>query len=214
MGVVVGIGVVALAAMGCSPVSPPIRTANNGAAGRLDAGELELGGDVQIPYLSGGPRVAYAPTRAIAIEAGTDFGLAWDTASFGSRFTFNGRASDRGHLGNGFALDTAVGIGLGGVASLHRDLTVGGGYLDVGGSYHGDWLSGYMRLSTQVTRATSSPITFWWGALFGAELWRGPFSLYVAAGPAGFATSQTSGALGVFEAGLSFHLRVGGAAGP
>lgn len=59
----------------CVSIAPPVRTGHYGAPGRVEAGMVEVAGDVAYgPDLAGGPLVGYGITDKLAIEGGAELG--------------------------------------------------------------------------------------------------------------------------------------------
>lgn len=198
--------------VGCGvDFAPPVHTGSLGAPGRLREGDLEAGGSVSL-FQVGGPNVAYAASDVVAIEGGGEFLRdGWSGGYAGTRLTWNGRRRDgRRGLGNGPALDGAIGFGLGVADSTSGSSRVyGGPYGDLGASYHEEWIAPYVHFSVQGSFGPTFPTTFWHGEQVGLEAYYGPLSVYAATGLIGF-TNDTGQVVvwNPIEAGLQLHFNI------
>lgn len=107
--------------LACNPTfAPPVRATHYGAPGRLQAGQLEIGGTaggINTPT-AGGPHVGYAIRDWVAIEGGSNLSLIsdqqnWAMGYVGPRFTYTPHRGQPNRLILDFEL--GVGAGVGGV---------------------------------------------------------------------------------------------------
>ena len=103
--------------LACNPTfAPPVRAIHYGAPGRLQSGQLEVGGSAggfSVPTV-GGPQIGYAIRDWVAIEAGGNLALVseqqnWTMGYLGPRFTYT---PHRGRA-NRLILDLELGAGAG-----------------------------------------------------------------------------------------------------
>ena len=206
--------VVALAT-GCTTFAPPLRSTHYGAPGRVDQGDIELGGATGAPGfapLYGGPRLGYGLRDWVSIEAGGDFARdGWALGYGGARLTLN---PDRERKIHGAAdLELGLGLGVGGETEAGdgrswSERLAFGGYLGAGGGVHIAWFSLFGRGRVQSTAADGIPWTFWWSAVGGLQFALGRYvDLYGAVGAAGFHAYEWGSGL-IYDFGLMIHFDV------
>ena len=177
---------------GCvAAYSPPIRSGQDGAPGRLHAHEIEATGTVNYG-LMGGPNIGYAATDNVAVEAGAETNVnGWAIGYGGARITYQGRTKDRdGDLGQGFVSDMGVGAGAGKGGSTGFVTPAGGGYLMGGAGYFVSHVAFYARSRFNQSFAQGLPPTFWWSLTGGLEVWAGPFSIFAETGGWGYQNEE------------------------
>lgn len=214
--------VLVVAASACAPTfAPPLRSGTMGAPGRVQAGDVDLGGAAVGTVASapryGGPALAIGITDGVAIEAGGDFAASGWAMGFGGA-----RLTGRVPLRKQFRLvgDTEFGAGAGVGGSRCRgawscvgdgrrwyERAAGGGYLGVGGALRWRIPTIYTRLRVQATTATSIPSTIWTTWNSGVELrFARRVSLWAAVGLADYWNRRDSRWGFIYELGLAVRL--------
>jgi hypothetical protein len=194
--------------IGCAPFAPPIRTMHGGAPGRLDPGDMEIGGGPagliaegsSQPFMGGGG-VGWAARPHLTVEGGIDGSDAWTLGWGGVRVP--GRWAMR--PGVQLAADGEIGVGAGvggdgckeyGTSDCEPDglawneRPAGGGYLGAGGALRLWPVSIYLRARGQIAAAKKVPTTHWASAFGGlhvhilrhADVWGGVAVVHYANG--------------------------------
>jgi hypothetical protein len=200
----------------------------SGAPGRLEAGDVEMGGGavgVGLPE-AGGPVAALAATDWLAVEVGGEFSSSysnrWALGWAGARFTPWNEAFGSTRLA--LDLDLGAGAGKGGELSGNEqqggsctqppwdgrpwfDRLAYGGYLGLGFGARWSWFSIFARSRAQVTRATNIPPTFWWATAAGVQFLLGDrLAIYLDTGSFGYVNEIEDLVLWMYEFGLAVKL--------
>lgn len=211
---------VGLALGGCTAVyAPPVRVAQLGAPGRLQAGQVEISAaNVGLPHGFVGSSVGYAAREHLIVQAGADgafrgFAMGWAGVQVPGTYHLTGRWS--------VSADGELGAGAGAGGSCDEDdsttelcrvdrpwyrRAAGGGYLGAGGALRYGPISLYSRARVQTTAARDIPMTTWTmlsGGLHGHILDRAD----VFAGVTGFRYANGVDAFGYFAAELGLAFR-------
>lgn len=121
VGLLLGLGCWSMA-WACGPTyAPPVRSPNYGPPGRLHQGEVELGGALTIPYLTGGPMLGIAGLDELSVEIGGEMAAVaggeegeggWGLGWLGLRVTpLDSTLSDMLRLSLDFEGGAGVGVG-------------------------------------------------------------------------------------------------------
>jgi hypothetical protein len=163
----------------CVSIAPPVRTGHYGAPGRVEAGMVEVAGDVAWgPDLAGGPLLGYGISDAVSVEAGAE--VSRDTRAIGWA---GARYTPLRPDGRDFAfvldLEGGAGAGVGGqrcndegvCESRAQDFRrpAGGGYVGLGLGGKIKWFWPWLRLRTQASGAQGIPITSLTTAMVGVQ---------------------------------------------
>lgn len=215
--------------LACAPTyAPPLRTIHGGAPGRLDPGQMEIGGGSlgvgAVPGgVGGGGGLGYAVRPHLAVEGGVDGATSWTMGWGGVRVPYRWRTSQRWLT---FAADgsLSVGAGVGGsrcsegsegqstpcdadLDGLHwYRRMAGGGAIGAGAAMRLGPVSLFSRGRLQIVGARNIPATQWASAMGGvhvhilhrADLW---WSM----GVAHYANAQDSAWGTISEVGLAFR---------
>lgn len=185
----------AMLAPACAPTyAPPVRTIHGGAPGRLDPGQVEIGGGSMglgaVPGgIGGGGNLGYAVRPHLALEAGVDGGSGgWTLGWGGVRVPYRWRTSQRWLS---FAADgsLSLGAGVGGencsegsngsAADEGRCLSdglewyrrlAGGGAIGAGAAMRLGPVSLFSRGRLQITGARNVPATQWASGMGGLHV--------------------------------------------
>jgi hypothetical protein len=165
--------------LGCAPTfAPPVRSATQGAPGRLSQGDIEIsgGGAGFVTPAAGGGWLGYGIQDWLAVEAGADGAPGgWGMGFAGIRLTHAPARKNMFHLA--FDFESALGVGAGGVRCGNLDpestscrgadgrpwyeRAAGGGLVGGGAGLHMGPVAAFTRSRVQVTRATAVPTTCW-----------------------------------------------------
>lgn len=166
-----------LAFSGCFVTyTPPVRGVLPGMPDRLAKDQLEVAGEVggiiSAPT-TGGPRVSYALSDTLTLEAGgnLDFvvGL-WATTYIGARINRRWQLSEDVRFSADF--EFGGGAGMGGRDSAGTDwksLAVGGVYDGIGVGLRWRWLGAFIRARVDGAASNRAPMTLWALAAGGLE---------------------------------------------
>jgi hypothetical protein len=205
---------------GCASYSPPVRSVNYGAPGRLRRGDLEVAGGFAgfAAPQAGGGWVAYAVRDWASVELGFDASRTWAMGFLGGRLTHAPRRERKLHG----AIDGEFGVGMGaggepycalppctGRPSLGR--AAFGAYVGGGAGYHFSFFALYARGRAQPTVADGLPGTLW-GTLHGGLQFRiaRTVDLFAAGGLAGLVNASDRVTGWSYDAGVSVHFDVRG----
>lgn len=165
-----------LGAMGCNPTyAPPIRGLHAGMPGRVDRGQLEVGGTVGGWYLptTGGPHVAYGVTDRLVVEGGANLNLVdglWATTWAGIRLLRARSLGREVHLVGDLELGT--GVGLGGRASDTLPWTsryAWGLYQGLAVGLRSRWFGAFLRGRLDESESNATAATIWPSVMLGLE---------------------------------------------
>jgi hypothetical protein len=218
-----------LAAAGCTPVyAPPVRGVAYGAPGRVQAGDVEIGGTMAGVYApnAGSAHIAVGVHDWVSLEAGGTFAAAPTGPQSGSLVMAMGWIGPRFTLprrpyGVSLLLDAELGLGagVGGelCASNAKEVTVCdrdhlspssrgafGGYQGMGLGLAYRWFSFYGRTRLEESAATGLPTTYWPSAMLGFGFDLAPkVSLDIGGGYLGYFDTKDSQSGWFYQTGLT-----------
>lgn len=219
-----------MVALVCAPTfAPPVRTIHGGAPGRLDAGQMEVGGGSlglgAVPGgIGGGGGLGYAVRPHLVVEGGVDGASEWTLGWGGVRVPHRWRTS---HRWLSFAADgsVSVGAGVGGHNCAHATTDdpatddscqsdglewyrrlAGGGAIGAGAAMRLGPVSLFSRGRLQITGARNVPATQWASGMGGLHVHiLRHADLWWSMGVAHYANAADSAWGPVSEVGLAFR---------
>jgi len=214
--------VVCLMLGACGPTyAPPVRSGHHGAPGRMQAGHMEVAGDVAGPVGNpsmGGPAMGVQVLDWLEVQAGVDASLLDEDSSWTMGWTglaFTGREGP-------LAMEVELGLG-GGAGGYYCESAddcgekagpwyerpAFGTYFGAGLGLHIRWFSFFGRMRFQVTTARDVPATMWATGVAGIQISiLRSFHIHFGAGRGGYWNDMDSMTFDILDMGVSMSFNV------